>query len=187
VGSRNTWVISKHLGEDWLRDLFANHSVTFSRDYRQMTDWLVNCSKPVAFGMPDDVVEQMQKAGIGKNVEEMIGEAYYGTTNPGGPGGNEQIAWYNNAPHPNAAKVFVNWYLSREFQDYFASIVRDNSRRIDVRPGDPEHVMKPGVDYLIWASEEATDHVAAFMKKIETWGLPQLKGGGSGGQKPEAE
>lgn len=185
VGSRNTWVLSKHLGEDWLKDLFMNHNVTFSRDYRQMTDWMVNCSKPVAFGMPDDVVEQMQKAGIGKNIEEMIGEAYYGDTNPGGPGGNEQIAWYNNAPHPNAAKVFVNWYLSREFQDYFASIVRDNSRRADVRPGDPEHVMKADVKYLIWASEEATDHVSAFMKKIETWGLPQLRGSG-GGQKPEA-
>lgn len=186
VGSRNTWVISKYLGEDWIRDLFTNHNVTFSRDYRQMTDWMVSCSKPVAFGMPDDVVEQMQKAGIGKNIEEMIGEAYYGDTNPGGPGGNEQIAWYNNAPHPNAAKIFVNWYLSRDFQDYYASKVRDNSRRVDVRPGDPEHVMKPDVNYLIWASEEATEHVSAFMKKIETWGLPQLRGSG-GGQKPEAE
>ena len=171
VGSRNTWVLSKYLGEDWLKDMFQNHGVTLSRDYRQMTDWLVNCSKPVAFGMPDDVVEQMQKAGIGKNIEEMIGEAYYGDVNPGGPGGNESIAWYNNAPHPNAAKVFVNWYLSREFQNYFASIVRDNSRRADTKPGDPEHAMKAGVKYLIWSNQEATDNVTALQKKIETWGL----------------
>jgi iron(III) transport system substrate-binding protein len=171
VGSRNTWVLSLLLGEDWLKDLFQNHRVTFSRDYRQMTDWLVNCSRPVAFGMPDDVVEQMQKAGIGKNVEEMIGEAYYGDLNPGGPGGNESIAWYNNAPHPNAAKVFVNWYLSRDFQNYYASRVRDNSRRVDTTPGDSEHVMKAGVQYLIWSNEEATDKVTALQKKIETWGL----------------
>jgi hypothetical protein len=61
--------------------------------------------------------------------------------------------------------------LSREFQNYYASIVRDNSRRADAKPGDPVHVMHPGIKYLIWANEEATDSVTALQKKIETWGL----------------
>jgi iron(III) transport system substrate-binding protein len=173
IGSRNAWILSLYQGEDWLKDLFRNHAVTFSRDYRQMTDWLVSCAKPVAFGMPDDVVEQMKEAGIGMKIEEMIGASYYGDLNPGGPGGNESIGWFNNAPHPNAAKVFVNWYLSRDFQEYYAGIVRDNSRRVGAKPGDPQHIMQPDIKYLIWSNEEATNNVTALQKRIATWGLSQ--------------
>jgi iron(III) transport system substrate-binding protein len=175
IGSRNAWVVTQYLGEDWLKDLFENHDVTFSRDYRQMTDWLVACVKPVAFGMPYDTIDQMRQAGIGQQVTEMVGPSFSGNVNPGGPGGNESIGWFNNAPHPNAAKIFVNWFLSQEFQDDHAAIVRDNSRRVDARPGDPPHVMKQGVTYQVWANEEATAHVAALQQKISTWALPQRK------------
>jgi hypothetical protein len=65
TGSRGTWVMSLFMGQDWLKNLYQKHGVTFSRDYRQMTDWLVSCHKPIAMGMPNDVVEQMQKQGIG--------------------------------------------------------------------------------------------------------------------------
>ena len=42
-----------------------------------------------------------------------------------------------DAPHPNAAKVFINWLLSREGQSAFQRIISTpgevkNSRRIDV-------------------------------------------------------
>ena len=48
-----------------------------------------------------------------------------------------QLALMNRAPHPNAAKVFVNWLLSREGQSAFQRIISTpgeakNSRRIDV-------------------------------------------------------
>lgn len=48
-----------------------------------------------------------------------------------------QIALMNRAPHPNAAKVFVNWLLSREGQTTFQKLMSQpgdpkNSRRIDV-------------------------------------------------------
>lgn len=164
-----TWVLSLDQGEDWLKDLFQNYGVTFARDYRQMTDWLVTCRKPVAWGMDDDVVEQMQKAGIGKNVERIIGGDFTGKINPGGPGGNESIGWYNNAPHPNAAKIFVNWYLSRDFQNLYASTVKDNSRRADTIPGDPDHVMKEGVEYLNWINEDATVKIRNMQAKIKEW------------------
>ena len=43
----------------------------------------------------------------------------------------------NRAPHPNAAKVFINWLLSREGQSLFQRVISlpgdaRNSRRIDV-------------------------------------------------------
>jgi iron(III) transport system substrate-binding protein len=177
TGSRGTWVLSLALGEEWLKNMFQNQGVTFSRDYKQMTDWLVNCTKPIAIGMPNDVLETMQKHGIGKNIEELSGAAYLGDVVPGGAGGNESIGWFNNAPHPNAAKVFVNWYLSQEFQQIYADGVQDNSRRVDTKPGDPDpdHVMTPGVKYVNWSNEDATLKINALQEKIKSWGVLTAK------------
>jgi iron(III) transport system substrate-binding protein len=177
TSSRSTWVMTVANGEKWLEDIFKRQDVTFSRDFRQMTDWVVSCRKPIGIGMVNDNLEPMQKEGIGTNVEEIGGRAYFGDVNPGGAGGNESIGWYNNAPHPNAAKVFVNWYLSREFQQHYADIVKDNSRRVDTKPGDPNpnHVMKPNVKYLNQSNESATRKIHALQKTIESWGVLQKK------------
>lgn len=179
TGSRGTWVLSLAQGKDWLKKLYQTQGVIFSRDYRQMTDFLVSCRVSVAIGMPNDVLEQMQKQGIGTNVEELSGPAYFGKYDPGGAGGNESVGWYNNAPHPNAAKVFVNWYLSKDFQQAYASAVKDNSRRVDTKPQDPNpaHAMKQGETYHNWANEEATVQIKALQDDIRGWGvLKGLKG-----------
>ena len=47
-----------------------------------------------------------------------------------------------NAPHPNATKVFVNWYLSKEIQEdivkaYWKTGMEVVSRRTDVGHPDP--------------------------------------------------
>jgi iron(III) transport system substrate-binding protein len=171
--SRWTWIISLVQGEDWLKDLFEKQDVTFSRDIRQITDWLVTCTKPVGIGIPNDTLQQMQKAGLGLKVEELVGPAYSGDINPGGAGGNESIAWYNEAPHPNAAKLFVNWYLSHDFQQFYADTYKDNSRRVDTKPGnpDPQRVMVPGVKYFNWSDQAATLKIGALQAAIAKWGV----------------
>jgi iron(III) transport system substrate-binding protein len=121
-------------------------------------------------GMPNDVLEQMQKQGIGKNVEEMDGPAFAGKVNPGGIGGNASIGWYNNAPHPNAAKVFVNWYLSAEFQRQYAEIVQVNSRRTEVKPADEKHALNPALSYFN-TSEENIVLVKELQARVKTWGV----------------
>ena len=173
TGARGTWVLSLSQGEDWLKDLFQNRGVTFSRDYRQMAEWLVSCTKFIGIGMPPDSLEQMQKQGIADKIEELGGKTYLGGIEPGGAGGNESIGWYNNAPHPNAAKIFVNWYLSQSFQEKYAHAVEDNSRRVDTTPGDPAHAMQKGVTYLNWSNEDATVKIQVLQKKIKQWGVLQ--------------
>lgn len=170
-GGRNTWVLSLTQGEDWLKKIFTGHDISFSRDYRQMTDWLINCRRPITIGMPNDVLETVQKEGLGKQVVELLGSAYTGKIRPGGAQGNAAIGWYNNAPHPNAAKIFVNWYLSREFQQHYADIVKDNSRRIDVKSPDPKAAMKQGVAYFPLNDEEATVKIKALQERIKSWGM----------------
>jgi iron(III) transport system substrate-binding protein len=171
--SRWTWIISLVNGEDWLKDLFQNQGVIFSRDIRQITDWLVTCTKPIAIGIPNETLQQMQKEGLGLKVEVLVGAAYSGDIDPGGAGGNESIAWYNQAPHPNAAKIFVNWYLSHDFEQAYANLYQDNSRRVDTTPGnpDPARVMVPGVKYFNWSDQAATLKIEALQADIETWSV----------------
>ena len=64
------------------------------------------------------------------------------------------IGLVRRAPHPYTAKVFINWFLSREGQLAFQKIGDGsrggNSRRIDI-PKDmvhPELALRKGVKYF---------------------------------------
>lgn len=171
TGSRSTWVLTTRLGDAWLEDLMRHQTIAYSRDYHQMTDWLVTCAKPIAIGMSNDVLTEMQTQGIGRNVEELRGEAYFPGLQPGWGGGAEDVGWYNNAPHPNAAKVFVNWYLSKDFQQQYANAVSTNSRRSDTTPAIPADALKPGVSYQCYACEPAIRQLRALQQRIKSWGV----------------
>ena len=43
------------------------------------------------------------------------------------------VSYLNRAPHPNAARVFVNWLLSREGQTAWQKHTGRNSLRTDIR------------------------------------------------------
>ena len=62
----------------------------------------------------------------------------------------------NQAPHPNAAKVFLNWFLSREGQSDFQKTSAkyidagaEGSLRMDISKDDipPRNRLNPGVKY----------------------------------------
>ena len=56
----------------------------------------------------------------------------------------------NRAPHPNGAKVFVNWLLSRDAQSLIQKTDGSDSLRIDI-PKDsvlPENRRLTSVEYL---------------------------------------
>src|SRR4029078_11561684 len=44
----------------------------------------------------------------------------------------DAIAIWANAPHPNAAKVYINWLLGKEGQDLYGRALTQGSRRLDV-------------------------------------------------------
>src|SRR5262249_28113566 len=104
TGSRTLWRLSVDKGAPWLKNIFEKQNITVSKDYRQMTEWLVSCRKPVVLGVPFDPMQQMWKQGLAKNTEEMGGPAYFGNHGDGWAGANENIGIFNNPPHPNAAK-----------------------------------------------------------------------------------
>jgi len=173
IGSRNLWRLTVHKGMDFLKTMFVQQAITVSTNYRQMTEWLVSCRFPIALGVPEDPMQQMWKQGLLKNTEELTGPAYFGDHGNGWTGGNENIGIFNNPPHPNAAKLFVNWYLSRDGQALYTKLHGTVSRRKDVPSGDPNpnNVLKPDVKYVAWGDEASIDELKKMQAEIEKWGV----------------
>ena len=61
-----------------------------------------------------------------------------------------QVAIMDNAPHPNAAKVFVNWLASKEGSEVFNRAVGTVPTRSDIDESHlpPEIIPKEGVQYF---------------------------------------
>ena len=79
-----------------------------------------------------------------------VKEGSYASASYGG------LALVNRAPHPNAAKVYINWVLGREGQTLLAKAAGWVSRRRDVPAIDPAMELQPGVKYYRIYLEDAT-------------------------------
>ena len=69
-------------------------------------------------------------------------------------GGNISIV--NKAAHPSAARVFINWFLSKEGQTLITKIDGVQSARLDVSTEgvDPMKIRQPGAKYFVGADSE---------------------------------
>jgi len=74
-------------------------------------------------------------------------EGMYVTTGYGG------LMTLKNAPHPNATRLFVNWFLSKEGQEVYTAGMGEPTRRLDV---DTAWLRKTGISAAkdIMAPEE---------------------------------
>jgi len=100
------------IGPKFLEKLYGDMEVTFFSDLRQGTDWLASGKYPLCF-----LCRLRRAMEQGLPVTEI--NPYHLKEGPGIGAGNGAIGVMNSQPHPNAAKVFVNWYLSREGQIAF--------------------------------------------------------------------
>ncbi len=117
-------------GEQFVHDLMVKQEVVISDNKRQMAEWVVRKRYPIAIGLgSDDTIAQFQNQGLGKNVKTVSG---------GDVLGGDAVIVLNKAPHPNATKVFINWLLTQKVQAQLGEVAQMNSRRIDVKPGNPE-------------------------------------------------
>ncbi len=121
------------LGPEFLRRFYGEMDVTLTADLRQTLDWLA--VGKFALSMPTQSSYTVKAKTQGLPVDEFDPHHFKEGASLSVAFG--QLALMNRAPHPNAAKVFVNWLLSREGQSAFQRIISTpgeakNSRRIDV-------------------------------------------------------
>jgi len=140
------------LGPEFLRRLFTEMEVTPSRDLRQITDWLAVGKFALAVLFPPSEVHFTAAQEQGLPIGSFRPGHFKEGVNLVAASGS--AALLKRAPHPNAAKVVLNWLLSREGQmayqeNYGVGGTRD-SRRIDI-PKDgvrPEFRRVDGVKYF---------------------------------------
>jgi ABC-type Fe3+ transport system substrate-binding protein len=149
------------LGPKFLRRLFGEMDVTLSRDERQAADWLAVGRFPICLFCADAANAKNQ----GLPVDEFETAAWKETPTVS-PGGTGSIILLNRAPHPNAAKLFINWLLSREGQVLYQKFVNTSdttaeSMRIDIPkdPIPPTQRCKDGIPYITMHSPERADQM----------------------------
>jgi ABC-type Fe3+ transport system substrate-binding protein len=70
---------------------------------------------------------------------------------PGSLSGGNMVGIMDQAPHPNAAKVFVNWIASKEGSEIYGRGLKMVPVRSDIDASSfmpPEVIPKPGVKYF---------------------------------------
>jgi iron(III) transport system substrate-binding protein len=112
-------------GEEFLKKL-VQQELFVTRDLRQLTDALAKAKVSAAFGVGRSQADPFIEAGLPLKpvpppVEGLPASNGFGV-----------IGIVKNPPNPNAAKVFVNWFLSREGQDWYGKIMENGTRRVDV-------------------------------------------------------
>lgn len=134
------------LGPDFLRMLFRDQDITFSHDQRQMADWLGRGRFSVSLFPRTMEIFRARDAGLPVGIPDpRMKEGY-----PAVAGGSH-IALMSPSPHLNAAKVFLNWFLSRDVQATLERLGGEPSLRVDTPTKDlVEHLApRKGDNYMV--------------------------------------
>lgn len=160
---------SPALGPQFITRLLTETDILVTRHLEQGTDWLgqgriifyIGSGQPIMKakqqGLAVDLLPHPLKEG------EIMG------------GGSCCMALLNRAPHLNAARVFVNWVLSREGQIAWQKYGEINSLRTDIPKDNLPSWAVPhkGIDYFMLNSSENQD--PAKIKAMEKLADKALK------------
>jgi iron(III) transport system substrate-binding protein len=147
------------IGADYIRRLYGEMDVTLTQEIRQATDWLAHGKFAICFFCSEILKVKAQ----GLPVEEFR-TARWKESRAISSGNMGSIALPSQPPHPNAARLFVNWLLSREGQTALQRTANtpynyEESLRIDI----PKDIVRSevrrldGVKYLLVDKPEYID------------------------------
>lgn len=132
-------------GEEFVSKLYREQ-VVISRENRQRADWLVRGSQPVALSLNAAELDKVLKDGFPIEVIRSLEDVTGVTGSSFGV-----VGLIEGAPHPHAARLFVNWIASREGLEVFsrAERVAGTRKDLDYTQWVPEYTIPlPGVNYL---------------------------------------
>lgn len=142
-------------GDDIVKRLLVDQQPSFSRDTRSRAEGVVRSKFAIGSGVSEPDLKQFREQGLTGNVQYLdwpeVDVVF-----------NYSIFFINRAPHPNAAKLFVNWVLTKEGQTIWTKNVPTVSARTDVESYDPSGTPAPGRKYYASGRETLYD------KQIET-------------------
>jgi iron(III) transport system substrate-binding protein len=139
------YYFSPDLGPNYLKRLFTESNPTIIQDDVRLIDWVAVGKFALGFFPRGTDVTKAERTGLPirqfPTVHFKEG-AFVSTT-------GFTVSLLEQAPHPNAAKVFINWFLSREGQNIWL-----------------ENVAKEAFDYDSLREDVAKDKIPADSKRI---------------------
>ncbi len=152
------------LGPDFIRAL-GKQQITILKDFSQEVDAIGQGRYPVLIGTADFVAIARAKQGVPIAIVDPRQLKEGTDVSPA----NGALAWFNKAPHPNAAKIYINWLLSKEGQTVFTRANGYVSARFDV-PTDhtePWRVPQPGaIKTYTKAAMQVKDKLIPLLREV---------------------
>lgn len=147
IGNWRFIYYSPDLGPKFVRRLLTETQVAFAENEHQMMDWVGSGKYHMHVLAKFENTENARKQGL--PVMQIFSEKEGDTISTG----SGHIIAFKNAPHPNATRVYLNWFLSREGQLIWQKLTGRNSFRTDIPkdmiPYKDEQVPKEGGKYLL--------------------------------------
>lgn len=171
-GSGGSWVFLAGLlmGQDYLKEVVKQEPM-ITRDSRLLAEWLARGKYAIALGTDTGATKSFIQLGSPilfvprfKEGTDLRGSAGY-------------TSFVNTPAHPNAAKVFVNWILSKDGQTILSKALGVASRRVDVPTDHLEawQIPDPTIKYLSREYEEAQLEEAKTQELNKDLFAPLLK------------
>ena len=131
-------------GEEFVKRLFVDQKPLISNNKRQLADWLGHGKVWVSFAVEVETARRMKEDGLPIDVIKVPDMPSTLTA------GNGLISLIKNAPHPNAARVFLNWIASKEGLEILG---RSRKRAVTRNDIDESYALSweipdPNVEYL---------------------------------------
>ncbi len=152
------------VGKEWVRKLWSTQKIAIAPDARTGAEWLAQGRYLVGiYGFQRAVNAAMRDGLPVKPLEKPFPEGVQ--VGMGGRG----FQAMTKAPHPNAARYFGNWFLSREGQILYQRITGDNSLRTDIPKDDvtPDDRIDPkGKNWYDWKKTIERDAAQVWHRKL---------------------
>ena len=165
AGATYAHLIYKVEGWETLKKIIVDQESVFFGDAQAATEAVVRNRVVFTVGANlDNRLQQFRDAGLTFDIRPLgrtpqVAHLAYGGTS---------LAIVNKRPHPNAAKVFVNWFLTKEVQEPLLKALRHNSRRKDMPVLTNEWIAAvPGAKYYQLQSEEESAERAKVVQMIK--------------------
>ncbi len=156
--------LNPELGPDFIRAL-AKQELAIFRDPSQLINLVGQGKYPILIGPRDTMLADALKRSLPISIvnPSMVREGSDVSPASG------SVAMFNRAPHPNAAKVYINWLLSKDGQTHHAHALSSVSARLDVPLGqaEPWKVPQPGaIKTYNAAAMDAKDSLLRLLKEV---------------------
>lgn len=154
VGAANKWfgaMVEKDfgpiLGLDYMRALAKQEPIILQTEHLA-AEWIMRGKHPFGLNlMVESQLSEWRRQGIRVPMAAFTPKEGGYTTS-----GGQVLTFFKNAPHPRAARIFINWVLSKEGAIAMTRASIKHNARIDIgdpRKIEPEVIMRePGVNYV---------------------------------------